>query len=106
MINIEQVSELAADISKIEVTQHLQYKLRERKIALSDVIDVIRHGKIIEQYPDDYPFPSCLVYGFSTESECLHIVCAVGGEKIWLITAYYPTFEKWGENYTVRREKL
>ncbi|MGV8109600.1 DUF4258 domain-containing protein [Methanospirillum sp.] len=29
------------------------------------VEDIIRSGGIIESYPDDYPLPSALLYGYS-----------------------------------------
>lgn len=34
----------------------------------------LQTGEIIEEYPDDFPYPSCLVFGHTKENEILHIV--------------------------------
>ncbi len=34
--------------------------MQEREISRKDVISCINNGKIIEDYPDDFPSPSCL----------------------------------------------
>jgi hypothetical protein len=61
------------------------------------------NGEIIEQYPNDYPFPSCLVLGLSVHKKCLHVVCGIGDAELWLITAYYPNIDKWEEGFRVRK---
>ena len=47
----------------IRITLHAAKRLEQRGIFLSDVIACIMNGEIIEQYPDDYPYPSCLILG-------------------------------------------
>jgi hypothetical protein len=103
-ITIEKLRELCSDIDNIEVTQHIQLKLRQRNIALGDVFNSIKYGKIIENYPDDYPFPSCLILGSSEKDEHIHAVCGVGNNKIWLITAYLPSLKEWEDDYSTRRK--
>ena len=49
-------------------------KVEQRGIRLADVMACIQNGKIIEQYPDDYPFPSCLILGLSVNNKYLHTV--------------------------------
>ena len=44
----------------IRITLHAAKRLEQRGIFLKDVISCIMNGEIIEQYPDDYPYPSCL----------------------------------------------
>ncbi|MFG6337693.1 MAG: DUF4258 domain-containing protein [Lachnospiraceae bacterium] len=34
-------------------------------MSINDIIFCIHEGEIIEQYPDDYPYPSCLILGFT-----------------------------------------
>ena len=53
----------------------------------------IRDGEVIEDYPDDYPFPSCLILGHG-----IHVVCGIGEGKAWIVTAYRPTLDKWEKN--------
>ena len=58
-------------------------------------------GEIIEDYPDDYPFPSCLMLG----ANHLHVVCGVGAGILWIITAYHPTKDKWEDDLKTRKEQ-
>ena len=37
--------------------------MHERGIRRADVIRCLESGEIIEDYPDDFPHPSCLVFG-------------------------------------------
>ena len=43
------------------VTEHAAERFRQRGIKAKDIRAVINNGEIIEQYPDDSPFPSCLI---------------------------------------------
>lgn len=105
MINLNLIKALASDIEKIHLTLHLLDRLRKRNISVSDVINGIQSGEIIEQYPDDYPHPSCLVFGKSINQKALHIVCGTDGQYLWIITAYYPDIDKWENDLKTRREK-
>jgi hypothetical protein len=62
-----------------------------------EVFETISTGEIIENYPDDEPYPSCLVYGRTLKSRPLHVVCAYSDdEKLSIIvTAYQPDPERW-----------
>ena len=33
----------------------------------------------------------------------MHVCCAIGDNKLWIITAYYPTEEKWESDYKTRK---
>jgi hypothetical protein len=72
--------------------------MRQRGIKYDDLKQIIRSGEIIEQYPTDYPFPSCLI-----SSVDLHIVCSIGEGVLYIITAYRPSREKWEEDVKTRR---
>lgn len=89
----------------IEITMHAAKRLEQRGILLQDVIDCIKSGKIIEQYPDDYPQPSCLILGKSVKQCYLHAVIGSDLETIWIITAYFPDPEKWEPDFETRKEK-
>ncbi len=62
-------------------------------------------GEIIEQYPDDYPYPSCLTLGNMTTNKPLQAVIGTNGLQLWIITAYYPAPEKWMDDLKTRREE-
>lgn len=46
---------------KLVIKQHAAKRMDERGISVKDVEYTIINGKIIEDYPDDLPYPSCLV---------------------------------------------
>ena len=66
---------------------------------------VARIEEIIEDYPHDYPFPSCLIFGCTVKNRVLHIVVGIGDSKLWLITAYEPDKEEWSKDCRTRRER-
>lgn len=45
---------------KIKWTAHVAQRIQERNISRHDVMNCILTGEIIENYPQDYPHPSCL----------------------------------------------
>jgi hypothetical protein len=83
---------------------HALRQMFQRKISDSDIHELLDVGYLIEEYPDDLPYPSCLVSG-AVHGRQLHVVMAynnVDREAI-VITAYEPDPETWSENYSRRR---
>ncbi len=103
MINIDNLISLCSDMNNVVISQHAFKRLRERSITINDILNGIKTGEIIEGYPEDYPYPSCLVLGFNVNSIHIHIVCGVGDNKLWIISAYYPTLDKWEDDYKTRK---
>lgn len=91
---------------KIIWTNHVVTRLLQRKISQSDVKNAILNGNIIEEYENDYPYPSCLVYGISLDNKILHVVCGFNEESVWIITAYYPSEEEWNKDMKTRKGKV
>jgi hypothetical protein len=69
------------------------------EVSAITIKNAITNGEIIEQYPTDYPFPSCLI-----NAENLHIVCSMGEGRLYIITAYRPLPEQWEIGFTKRKE--
>lgn len=90
----------------IRWTGHVLKRLMQRGISQEDVIQAIHTGEIIEQYPDDYPYPSCLLLGTTKAGKALHVVCGQGENEIWMITAYHPDPEEWESDLKTRRANL
>jgi len=99
MLRIENIRAFCAD-ETIVLTEHLLTRMRQRNIRLEDIKNALICGEIIEQYPDDYPFPSCLVY-----AKNIHIVCSIGEKGLYIITAYRPSPEQWEDDGKKRKEK-
>ena len=64
--------------------------MQERDISRLDVKNGIATGEIIEDYPDDYPNPSCLIFGYNVNGHILHIVAGCDN-----INIYIPIFDSW-----------
>lgn len=91
--------------NKLRWTNHIFVRLIQRGISISDVTNALITGEIIENYPDDYPYPSCLVLGLTVNNKFLHVVCGSNEEELWLITAYYPDKDKWSDDFKHRKEQ-
>lgn len=103
-LRIERLKELCAAGQTIW-TEHTMKRIMERRISRADVKACIMSGEIIEQYPDDYPYPSCLVFGCSVEGRALHVVAGEGDGSLWIITAYWPDPLKWDDTLKIRKER-
>ena len=89
---------------KIKWSGHILLRMQQRGIKINEVLNSIPDGDIIECYPDDYPYPSCLILGYVPEAKVgLHVVCALGQGYVWMITAYYPDEGEWLADLRTRR---
>lgn len=102
-LKIEELRKICVP-ENIEITLHAAKRLEQRNISINDVIFCIHEGEIIEQYPDDYPYPSCLILGFSVKKKYIHVVVGSNLETLWIITAYYPDLNKWKQDLRTRKE--
>jgi hypothetical protein len=90
----------------IEWQRHALERMFERGISRGTVKEALRKGEIIEDYPDDSPYPSALFLGWINE-EPLHVVAALDSLTGWffVITAYKPDLEHFERDYKTRRQK-
>lgn len=101
-INIQSLRNLCND-DTIILTQHMFNRMGERNIEYNDIKSCILTGEIIEQYPTDYPFPSCLVLGKTESGKPIHVNVGLGNGAIYFITAYFPDLIKWEKGYKIRK---
>lgn len=102
-MDIQEIRKLC-EADSIRWTDHVVKRLIKRGITRLAVKQAISNGDVIEDYPDDYPYPSCLVLGTFDKSESLHVVCGIGDGELWIITAYIPNPEEWTDGFRVRKE--
>ena len=69
------------------------------RIYEQEVTQAIIIGEMIEEYPQDTPYPSCLILGFTNQGSAIHAVCAHASEidRAIVITVYQPDPERWVE---------
>ena len=85
---------------KIKYRLHAVERMFERNISVDEVKMILNEGKIINEYPDDKPFPSKLILGF-INNRPLHLVTAENknDEEIIIITVYEPDKDQWDEKF-------
>jgi hypothetical protein len=68
------------------------------------VLSCLKTGEIIEEYPEDNPYPSCLVFNGSLDNP-LHVVVAINKEqnRLFIITVYEPSLNEFEDDYKTRR---
>lgn len=91
---------------KIKFRKHSAEKLIERNISRKTAYNVILNGEIIEEYPNDKPFESCLIFGMDTDRP-IHICCAYNNidDCVVIITTYVPDEIIFEKDYKTRRKK-
>jgi len=82
---------------RINITQHARKEAREDNLMLDEIFFSTIQGEIIEDYPSDKPYPSCLIYGETQTSKPVHTVWAYAAENQIgiLVTVYCPDPERW-----------
>lgn len=96
----------AIEKGNINISEHADEELENDSIADEELYYSVFNGEVIEDYADDKPFPSCLIFGMDRINKPIHSVWAYSDKhKIAvLITAYIPDPEKWINN-RIRKPK-
>ncbi len=85
------------EIKGIIYSGHLARRLFERNIKKDIIKWLILNGKAIEEYKDDYPCPSLLLFGEYNEI-AYHLVIANCEKSLVAITIYTPDPNVWEDN--------
>jgi hypothetical protein len=95
----------AAREGRIQWHQHAFERLLERGITRAEAVGAIISGEVIEVYPEDRPYPSCLI--LHTAAEPLHVVAAADPDArvCHVITAYRPDLEHFEPDFKTRKKE-
>ncbi len=83
---------------------HAVRRMVQRQISVDDVQHVLATGEVIENYPEDTPYPSRLILGWLGVRP-VHVVAADDdrtGETI-VITVYEPDPTEWESHFRKRK---
>ena len=88
----------------IRITNHADEEALDDILSFDEIFFSVLQGAIIENYPTDKPYPSCLIYGNNFHGEPIHSVWAYNGKTKWavIITVYRPDPNRW-INWTERK---
>ncbi len=105
LVNVDSII-TAIRSNKIRITDHADEEAQSDRLSFDEVFTSVLYGEIIEEYPTDKPFPSCLIFGQNLKREPVHSVWAYNTENQWavLITVYRPDPSRW-VNWKTRRPK-
>ena len=82
---------------RIRITDHAVDEAYADNLRFDEVFFSLFQGEIIEEYLDDRPYPSCLIFGSTFAGDPVHSVWAYNHENSWavLITVYRPDEDRW-----------
>ncbi|CCQ58657.1 MAG: DUF4258 domain-containing protein [Crocosphaera sp.] len=85
-------------------SSHAIQQMFFRRISKQEVKTAINYGEVIEQKPNDSPFPSYLILDF-VNGQPLHVVFSYDERKDtgYVVTAYIPDNQLWTDNFRKRR---
>lgn len=105
--NLSNIRNLAAQ-GRLAFKRHTFLRMHQRKISVTEIQEALEKAStIVEEYPNDYPLPSCLILGYTQYKKALHIVAALDLRErmMWVITVYEPSGDIWEKDFTRRRKR-
>ena len=104
VIDIQEIVS-AIQEKRIRITDHADEEAQTDRLTFDEIFLSVLQGEIIEDYPTDRPYPSCLIYGDNFQGEPIHSVWAYNEGTKWavLITVYRPNPNRW-INWRERRK--
>ena len=94
----------AVTAGRIRWRVHALEAMLERAIGSSQVIAVLVSGQVLEDYPDDTPYPSALFMA-PVGGRVLHVVVAFDAHQdyAYVVTAYEPDTDHFEPDFRTRR---
>jgi hypothetical protein len=90
----------------LKYTNHAVEFMAKRGIKEHEVESIIKNGEMIEQYPDDKPFPSQLIFA-TISGRPVHLVLGFDEKTsaCYVVTAYEPHPDKFENDFKTRKPK-
>ncbi len=79
----------------VPYTRHARREMKQEEfgeISEREVFEAVFSGDVIEEYPDDTPYQSALIFGKTYPHRPVHLVCAYAPEEqqVIVVTVYHP----------------
>ena len=90
---------------ELRLSVHSVARMFERGISELEIEELISHGEIIENYPDDEPDPSFLIFG-TVKKRPLHVVVGLNSkdQRLTVVTIYEPNLFKFEKDFKTRKK--
>jgi hypothetical protein len=85
-------------------TGHADAEMGEDDLDAANVLAATLHAEVIEDYPEAYPFPACLVLSWLSPAEPVHVVWAFDASRGYaaMVTTYRPDPARWSADFRKR----
>jgi hypothetical protein len=79
---------------RFKFSNHCYEEAAEEDILLSEVLEAVLGGDVVEDYAKDKRGHSCLVLGYSEKGLPIHTHCGMQDDYCIMITTYVPNLSK------------
>jgi len=89
----------------VRVSEHGYDRLAENEINMREVVQGVREGQLIEEYPDYAKGPCILVLQRDRQGKAIHVVWGIPrgcDSPAVVVTGYRPDPTRWVDNFTRR----
>jgi hypothetical protein len=85
----------AVQTNQVKISLHAAEEAVSEEISGDDIQEALMSAVLLEDYPDWWLGPCCLLYGRTHTGRDLHIVSSYGRLPITIITVYEPGPPRW-----------
>ncbi|RJO68593.1 MAG: DUF4258 domain-containing protein [Myxococcales bacterium] len=95
---------LKTQCKNVLFSRHTVTRMLERNLSVSELQTAIEQSEVVEEYPNDHPYPSYLLLSWVNDTP-VHVVIALNETEnaCIIITVYRPDREKWSDDFKRRR---
>ena len=92
---------------RVYYSQHAKKEMEDEPFGIildQEIFEALKNAELIENYPYDQPYPSCLLFGRTSTNRPIHMVAGYSNEDdvAIIITVYQPDPQRWIE-YKMRK---
>lgn len=80
---------------QVKISLHAAEQALAEEITRAEIEAVMQRAQVLENYPDWWLGPSCLICGQTDAGRELHIVASYSGLPMTIITVYEPHPPRW-----------
>lgn len=94
----------AVAVRNYSITDHGAEEMIADDLLEADIVSATANAELIEDYPNAFPFPACLLLGWIAPTTPLHLVWAYEAARDYavLITVYKPDPARWSADFRQR----
>lgn len=92
---LRQLLERAVREHQLKISLHAAEEALFEEITRLEIQSALLTAELLEDYPDWWLGPSCLIHGVTESGRSLHLVVSYTGLPVTIITVYEPRPPKW-----------